>query len=526
MPLRRKDPSCSTVSGTTKRLQRLPAWQGRPEAGVPNHMQGLDRTSAEDSPWSCPDTATTVSKARHAEPQLLRRCSRAPVRIGLSPRDANGVLAPDQRHGRCEAADAWSHHLTRASIGEMQSDLPGDPCQHASASGVTLVARRLEPPPPFVGALVETRVSARVGDRNIWESRKEAAEVSDICLRQGDAADYPGVCRLAEAVYGVPRSLDSVRWLYQANPAGPCRLWLAEDQKTRDIVAVRPVFPWRMRVREQDVLVAQAGDAMTHPDFRGRGIFGALVKAAWSELRDQGLPFSFSFSNAGSLSVYKKITVGDGPRAGTHEVLQFQRMVYPLSLRLVRERVPGLGRLITGLVPRYLSVFPVQRFGEEFDDLWARSAANHGVLTVRDSRYLNWRFIDTPTRGFRVLGLRSRGELVGYVAFEIDAQGDGWIADLFGSAERDIVAALLRASLGAMLERGSLKASIWVARETRVWRLLRNFGFLPRVDCFPMAVHVYHDGAEAETALGAERWWAWYGDRDVESLAGDPAGVI
>ncbi len=57
-------------------------------------MQGLDRTGADDSPWGCADTATTVSKARHAEPQLLRRCSRAPGRIRLSPRDANMFSHP------------------------------------------------------------------------------------------------------------------------------------------------------------------------------------------------------------------------------------------------------------------------------------------------------------------------------------------------------------------------------------------------------------------------------------------------
>src|SRR5260370_8678492 len=96
---------------------------------------------------------------------------------------------------------------------------------------------------------METRVIARVGDSDVWESRKEVAEVNDICLRRGDAADYPGVCRLAEAVYGVPRSLDSVRWLYQANPAGPCRLCLACAHKTRDIVASRPWFHLRMRCR-------------------------------------------------------------------------------------------------------------------------------------------------------------------------------------------------------------------------------------------------------------------------------------
>src|SRR5260370_41259876 len=128
--------------------------------------------------------------------------------------------------------------------------------------------------------------------------------------------------------------------------------------------------------------------------------------------------------------------VGAGPRAGRDGVLRSLRMAYPLSLRLVRDRVPGLGRLIPRLdvasravqrrhlaLPRYLSVFPGQRFGEEFDDLWARSAANHGVLTVRDSRYLTWRVIDTPTPGRCGPRLRARGGRGRCGAFRIAARG-------------------------------------------------------------------------------------------------------
>lgn len=103
-------------------------------------------------------------------------------------------------------------------------------------------------------------------------------------IREGNAVDFPQIARLAEAVYGVRRSVDSVRWLYQANPSGPCKLWLAEDHSTKEIVALRPVFPWRSRIRGCDVLVGQAGDAMTHPAFRGRGLFSDLVRASWSEL--------------------------------------------------------------------------------------------------------------------------------------------------------------------------------------------------------------------------------------------------
>jgi len=363
----------------------------------------------------------------------------------------------------------------------------------------------------------------------------EEIRPSNVEIRKGNAADFAQIARLAEAVYGVRRSVDSVRWLYEANPAGPCKLWLAEDCTTKDIVALRPVFPWRFRIRGHDALVGQAGDAMTHPAFRGQGLFSALVRASWSELRDEGVPFSFSFSNPGSLSVYRKITIGVGQRAGTHVVLQFRRMVCPLSLRVVCERVPVLDGVARGAdrayrgfqrrrwaLPRHLSVFPVERFDEEFDELWSRTADRCGVLTVRDSRYLNWRFLDPPTAPFQVLGLRSHGCLAGYVAFEVDGEGYGHVADLFGPPEPEIIGALLAASLTVMLERGCIKASIGAAMDCRFFPLIRQLGFLPREESVPMAVHVYHDGPGMDAVLDAGEWLAWFGDRDVEHLAAAP----
>jgi GNAT superfamily N-acetyltransferase len=355
-------------------------------------------------------------------------------------------------------------------------------------------------------------------------------------IRRGTVADYEGTRRLWETVYGVPRSIESLRWLYEANPAGPCQLWVAEELGTGQIIAARPVFPWRVRAGHRELVVGQAGDAMTHPRFRRRGVFTSLVEVVWSELRDQGIPFSFSFSNACALAVYRKTVIGHGPRAGTHEVLGFRRMMYPLSWPLILGRAPVIGGLVAGLdlphrlvqhwrltLSKHLSVFRVHRFDREFDDLWMRTAAQHGVLTVRDSRYLNWRFIDPPTGAFQVLGLRSHGELVGYIAFEVDAEGNGWIADLFGRPNPETVAALLKAGLAAMLERRCAKASILVATENPLFWVLRSVGFLERAERFPMAVHVHRDGAEAEVALDARRWWAWYGDRDVERLIKQPS---
>jgi hypothetical protein len=75
-----------------------------------------------------------------------------------------------------------------------------------------------------------------------------------------------------------------------------------------------------------------------------------------------------------------------------------------------------------------------------------------------------------------------------------------------------------------MLREGCVKASLWAAEQSPLYGLVRKFGFLPRDDAFPMAVHVFHDGPEADAALRSDAWLAWFGDRDVEAATPAPAG--
>jgi len=361
-------------------------------------------------------------------------------------------------------------------------------------------------------------------------SNGQAALVQDTnwAIRRGTASDFPAIAELFEATYGVRRAPESLHWLYEANPAGQCQLWLAEDPRSGQVLGSRPVFPWRLWINDQETHVAQLGDAMTRPEFQGRGIFGSLVRAAFTALLEEGIPFSFSFSNPRSLSVYKKIKVGVGQCVGTHEVLEFRRMVRPLSAEALLDRTPLRG--MVGAVdrvtraclrprlslPRGLSLAPVERFDGEFDEVWERARHSYSVLTVRDTAYLNWRFIDTPNGSFRILSVRQGGVLAGYVTFELDSLGCGWIADVFALAQSKIISALLRGAVACLAEDGAVKVSVWTPAAHTSYALLREIGFIPRPDVFPMAVHVYRDGHETEAALKERQWWAWFGDRDVE----------
>ncbi|MFN7141457.1 MAG: GNAT family N-acetyltransferase, partial [Limisphaerales bacterium] len=96
-------------------------------------------------------------------------------------------------------------------------------------------------------------------------------------FRRARPEDAPGICDLYAATRTRTKSQDQFRWLYEDNPAGPHRTWVAVETATGKIVSARPVFPWWVSVAGRRILASQAGDAATLPEWRGRGLFTRLV---------------------------------------------------------------------------------------------------------------------------------------------------------------------------------------------------------------------------------------------------------
>ncbi len=94
------------------------------------------------------------------------------------------------------------------------------------------------------------------------------------------------------------------------------------------------------------------------------------------------------------------------------------------ALRMVRWR-PGMRRV---------TVEMVDSFDQRFDNLWDRLSPQFGLISVRDSRFLNWRFRDCPTRKYETFAATVQGQLRGYVVVrgeKRDGQCHGYVVDLF-----------------------------------------------------------------------------------------------
>ena len=164
-------------------------------------------------------------------------------------------------------------------------------------------------------------------------------------------------------------------------------------------------------------------------------------------------PLNFSWANATAEGIMRsKVPL---PRVGSRGVAaatdhrRLVPMVKPLDLahlirgdsasRLVRIAAAALvagTRPITSVLGRGslpgVTIGRIESFDDRFDRLWDRCRRDYRVVAVRDSEYLNWRFISRPDASYTVLAAARGPDLIGYIVCRvasIDGAAWGYIVD-------------------------------------------------------------------------------------------------
>lgn len=120
-------------------------------------------------------------------------------------------------------------------------------------------------------------------------------------------------------------------------------------------------------------------------------------------------------------------------------------------------------------------------FGAEHDAFWARAAAHHRFIQIRNSAYMKWRFQDMPLQKYHVLHLRRGGAVQGFVAVgeAIDPErGTGQVTDILTVDDnpRDL-ALLLRAASQRLYALGAEVAAFGCVRRDALMQAAELSGF-------------------------------------------------
>ena len=159
-------------------------------------------------------------------------------------------------------------------------------------------------------------------------------------------------------------------------------------------------------------------------------------------------------------------------------------------------------------------------FDDSFDDLFERVAAVVPCTPEKDGAFLRWRYgPGSPQAPVKVLGVRSRGRMLGYAVLKAAFHGqDGYILDLTTLPGRqDVVRALLRETvrsfsrMGVQIIRYRFVESPTSPRSADLWRM----GFFYRRGRRHKLLTKFADTSLRETTGDLLNWSLSFGDSEA-----------
>ena len=304
--------------------------------------------------------------------------------------------------------------------------------------------------------------------------------------------DEQGIFELFKVVYP-SRQYDWDRWIrwwqwmYQQNPCGAARIYLAEHGGK--IVGHRSFIPMYLKVKDEIIKVIQGIDSMTHPDYRRQSMRSALLPQYLDDARRDGAQLDIGFANETSYAVGKKLgrfKIATMPlrfkllnpenalktRVSNRFLLKLVAIAASLAMKTAyrAQRTPAI---------EGLTISQVSSFDERIDELWNRVSSSHQIMVVRKKEYLNWRYAP-PDVDYSIYLAEKAGEIHGYLVLRCTQQGEvktGRIFDILGRSEAVIRCLVSQAVAHCQRGKANLVYCNLLANRT-YHRALRNNGFM------------------------------------------------
>lgn len=297
------------------------------------------------------------------------------------------------------------------------------------------------------------------------------------------------------------------------------------------IAADRIIFhyaaiPTRYQLAGSDAIGMVSVDTMTAPAFRRRGLLTEIGRHAYEQWRAAGVAFVIGLPNEkwGSRNTH----------LGWLPLFKLQWLRYPLrpaklaANKLRNAALAKLSPIDVGwqrwqqrkLIPApTIDVQPMTQADATFDKFWATIAPDYRFATIRDARWVNWRFLNSPLHKYQVLAAKRDGVMLGYVAFRIVREGNrqvGMIADMVTAlGDTETLHQLLRAAIGRFKAAHVETITTLAVPESWLYTALRDAGFLQSKHAFSVEYVPLANPPPTALLRNASSWLMTGADYDV-----------
>ncbi|MCM8808172.1 MAG: GNAT family N-acetyltransferase [candidate division WOR-3 bacterium] len=295
-------------------------------------------------------------------------------------------------------------------------------------------------------------------------------------------------------------SLDELKWRYCSYLES--KIFVAEDIRKGILVGIRPIIFKKIKVRDEILNAAHFMDVMVHPEYRRRGIFTNLMKIAENYIKENNIFLCYAFPNPNSYQSYHKAT--DWKVAGFFEVF----ITTKILIKIFCPRI----------YIKDIKIEEISRFTDDINLFFKHNYQENYVYILRDPKYLNWRYLERPDIKYKILAIREKEKLSGYIVTTLKNKYNlsfYLIAEMFISSHSAIFYHLIN-----LLKKEKANVIFFFNYENETYKnLLKRSGFLKlpslfEIRKFPVLIKILDKDLE-KYILGEKRLLISLGDNDA-----------
>jgi hypothetical protein len=338
---------------------------------------------------------------------------------------------------------------------------------------------------------------------------------------------------LLNQVLKTNRNTDYWEWKFFNNPAG--RALSVVTLSNGKVVGQLGAIPVRFSVKGRDVTVAQELDFAILDNHRRYDIFFKMVILEKEIFLKEDVDFSYGLPNKLSAEITQAFTPNNkiSPIPRLCKVLDVkpflrQRLHLNTLSKILSPTVNTGLRMIYSekmVIPEGMQLKRIHRFDERFDTFWKRIKNDYLIMTVRDSAYLNWRYVDAPHMNYEIFCLEQTGsnEVMGLMVLG-EQKKDYLIGQIFDivtpKEENSIIShCLLRFALNRFRKKKAAVVRCWMFSHSHVYPELVKTGFVRRKNkernLTFQNINLQELSISQEFVGNSENWYFTSGDSDI-----------
>lgn len=296
----------------------------------------------------------------------------------------------------------------------------------------------------------------------------------------------PQIQQLFEICFEKQIKSEYLKWRYLLNNSDDILVYVAVENEK--VVANYSAFPCELNINGKKVKSALSMTTMTHPKFKGKGIFQSLAKLLYEEMRKRKYEVVFGFPNNNSHNIF----------------------INKLGWKDIYE-IPSLS-LFNVNVNRINSKYDIELDNDFILDYRKIINKNSKMYLYKDESYLNWRFTQNPiNKYYNYIILNENILLANCVVKYYNNEMD--IVDINYSDE-DAIKVLIN-NVISLNSNNIKRVNTWINVNQEIHGIFEKLGFINQAPITYFSAKILNKEIQEQLLYNYKEWIIQMSDSDV-----------